>query len=261
MLNVSMATLVENCPREIVSVQRSCYSILALAVLFLSVSILIQVPAVQRKARDELHALKKKYLPSQFFSTPEPRQKFVTSGHVSDHSETGSPRSKGGRKNRRGGRKAKGGRIPPLGQTREEEEEEEEQEQDLPPADEIREELYGPEDSLSTSETFINPDDHPHRDLPTHERTPSAFETGIRNFNIKKAAGSDARPFGLTVEREGDREERQGKTAPEGASEGAKEGTTKDERKPIAIRLDLNLEIEIFLKAKIKGEVTITFLE
>ncbi|RDW87829.1 hypothetical protein BP5796_03523 [Coleophoma crateriformis] len=258
MPNVSMATLVEDCPREIVSTQRSCYSILALAFVFLSVSILIQVPAAQRKARNELQALKKKYLPSQFFSTSEPRQKFVTSGHVSDHSETGSTRSKGGRKNRRGGRKGKGGRIPPLGETREEEEEEE---QDLPPADEIREELYGPEDSLSTSETFINPDDHPHRDLPTHERTPSAFETGIRNFNIKKATGSDARPFGLTVEREGDREERQGKAAPEAASEGPKEGTTKDERKPIAIRLDLNLEIEIFLKAKIKGDVTITFLE
>ncbi|RDL42405.1 uncharacterized protein BP5553_02384 [Venustampulla echinocandica] len=31
-------------------------------------------------------------------------------------------------------------------------------------------------------------------------------------------------------------------------------------KKPFAIRLDLNLELEIFLRAKIKGDVTITFL-
>ena len=33
-----------------------------------------------------------------------------------------------------------------------------------------------------------------------------------------------------------------------------------EEKKPVQIRLDLNLMIEVFLRAKIQGDVTITFL-
>ncbi|TVY32785.1 hypothetical protein LSUB1_G007655 [Lachnellula subtilissima] len=34
----------------------------------------------------------------------------------------------------------------------------------------------------------------------------------------------------------------------------------KEEKKPLSIRFDLNIELEIFLKAKIKGDITVTFL-
>lgn len=43
-------------------------------------------------------------------------------------------------------------------------------------------------------------------------------------------------------------------------SEEEEEGEKPKAQKPMSIRLDLNLELEIFLRAKIKGDVTITFL-
>jgi len=46
-------------------------------------------------------------------------------------------------------------------------------------------------------------------------------------------------------------------TESEESEESEEEGEKK--QKPMSIRLDLNLVIEIFLKAKIQGDVTITF--
>lgn len=113
-------------------------------------------------------------------------------------------------------------------------------------------------------------------------------ETGIRSFNMKRAEESGggrrgSRPFGVTLERpksyntgggarkkseveseKGNRRSEknnlEGEVEDDGQQEEDQEDTEKDERKCVSIRLDLNLEIEIFLKAKIKGDVTITFL-
>lgn len=39
-----------------------------------------------------------------------------------------------------------------------------------------------------------------------------------------------------------------------------KEEKKEEPKKPLSIRFDLNIELEIFLKAKIKGDITVTFL-
>jgi len=110
---------------------------------------------------------------------------------------------------------------------------------------------------------------------PKVQRPP--FETGIRAFNLKKAAGSGGRPVGLratTAESKKAKKKsakKKKKPQPEvKESETEEETTTEEEQeeeekqeesKPVKIKLDLDLMIEIFLKAKIQGEVTITFLE
>jgi hypothetical protein len=53
-------------------------------------------------------------------------------------------------------------------------------------------------------------------------------------------------------------EDEEGEEEGEGKSEEDEEG--EGNRNPVSIRLDLNLEIEVFLRTKIKGSVTITFL-
>jgi len=115
----------------------------------------------------------------------------------------------------------------------------------------------------------------PSQETPSGDRkfgpigVPTAFETGVRSFNLKRATGSGTgRPFGVTVEGEkanGGSKKSKGKKKSkketeddgDGASE---EGAKSEKQRPFAIRLDLNLELEIFLRAKIKGDVTITFL-
>jgi len=114
---------------------------------------------------------------------------------------------------------------------------------------------------------------------PSKQRPP--FETGIRSFNLKKAAGSGGRPVGLRTtapeskktkkksakkkKKKPEPEVKESETEEESTSEedDVDEGADEkgEESKPVRIKLDLDLMIEIFLKAKIKGEVTITFLE
>jgi hypothetical protein len=100
--------------------------------------------------------------------------------------------------------------------------------------------------------------------------------TGIRAFNIKKAKSSGGRPVGITIERPKSTGESSGKgkgkkgKKSNGAVEGdlEEEGEEQDEeadtetetRNPVSIRLDIDLEVEVFLRAKIQGVVTITFL-
>lgn len=100
----------------------------------------------------------------------------------------------------------------------------------------------------------------------------SPFETGIRAFNVKRAQGSGGRPIGVRATSSSKskkskksatkKKKKQKKKAAEEETSSSSEETTdeEDERKPMSIRLDLNLMVEIFLKAKIKGDVTITFL-
>lgn len=112
---------------------------------------------------------------------------------------------------------------------------------------------------------------------------PEPFDTGIRAFNIRKAAGG-RRPVSVRapsgrkksqasstkrtkkkkeqttddVEYQTDADESDSRTA----NDDNRSEEQEDPRaaKPMSIRLDLNLIVEVFLKAKIKGDVTITFL-
>jgi len=105
-------------------------------------------------------------------------------------------------------------------------------------------------------------------------KQPSAFETGIRAFNLKRAAASGGRPVGLSTtsgskkSKKKSAKKKKKKAKPEVRESETEEESSSDEEedeepasKPMSIKLDLNLVIEIFLKAKIQGEVTITFLE
>jgi hypothetical protein len=104
---------------------------------------------------------------------------------------------------------------------------------------------------------------------PRERATP--FKTGISSFNLKRAEGSGGRPMGVTIddpktkvsaEHEFDQQRR--KTTPDkGKQKEEREERPQrepEEKKPVQIRLDLNLMIEVFLRAKIQGDVTITFL-
>jgi hypothetical protein len=115
-------------------------------------------------------------------------------------------------------------------------------------------------------------------DEPTEERQPRSraapFKTGISSFNLKRAEGSGGRPMGVTIddpttkvsaEHEFDHQRR--KTTPDKGKQRAEREDREErsprepeEKKPVQIRLDLNLMIEVFLRAKIQGDVTITFL-
>ena len=105
----------------------------------------------------------------------------------------------------------------------------------------------------------------------------SQKNTGIKAFSVATAESSGRRPVGITIERpkqaEKPNRDRSGKgttKTDENLAEGRKEegeeeheeqrDTEKETRKPVSIRLDLNLEVEILLRAKIKGDITITFL-
>ncbi|KAG9236842.1 hypothetical protein BJ875DRAFT_455330 [Amylocarpus encephaloides] len=130
-----------------------------------------------------------------------------------------------------------------------------------------------------------------------HRNSSSRKDTGIKTFNLKKTEESGPRPFGITLERP-DSESKKVKTTKtknkvkpknkskpkvrcdkcgrkskketeenwesggsSGEDESEEEEKEQPKQKPFAIRLDLNLELEIFLRAKIKGDVTITFLQ
>jgi len=100
--------------------------------------------------------------------------------------------------------------------------------------------------------------------------TPKA-DTSIRAFNLKKAKSSGGgRPVGVTVERPNSKNKANKKknkeTSENSCDEKSEERDRREEKKTektksVSIRFDLNVEIEIFLRAKIKGDVTMTFLE
>ncbi|KAH7403829.1 hypothetical protein BKA64DRAFT_461166 [Cadophora sp. MPI-SDFR-AT-0126] len=115
-------------------------------------------------------------------------------------------------------------------------------------------------------------------------RIQEPFETGIRAFNVRKAAGSrrpvavratsDKKKAKSPAEKPAAKRTSSSKSDDAGynsqsqgvSSETAEEAEVSEEPdeeapgKPMSIRLDLDLMIEVFLKAKIKGEVTVTFL-
>jgi len=107
---------------------------------------------------------------------------------------------------------------------------------------------------------------------PSPHSIPKA-DSGIRAFNMRRARSSGGgRPFSMTVDRPESRSMRRKENKKKPKKEKAdsewednegeeSEGEDRDKKKPFSIRLDLNLELEIFLRAKIKGDVTITFLE
>lgn len=111
----------------------------------------------------------------------------------------------------------------------------------------------------------------------TQQKAPLPFETGIKAFNLKRAESSGGRPIGVrahpsssgkkpskskTGKRPGEKKKKSKKARVESESdeEGSVDSFEEQKQKPMSIRLDLNLMVEIFLKAKIKGDVTITFL-
>ncbi|CAL3963541.1 unnamed protein product [Diplocarpon coronariae] len=118
------------------------------------------------------------------------------------------------------------------------------------------------------------------RPSPEQSAAAAPFDTGIRAFNIRRAAGG-RRPVSVrapparrkpSAKRRGKQRTRPdddeaGETeARDGGSRASTEGSASEAPrnagagKPMSIRLDLNLMVEVFLKAKIQGDVTITFL-
>lgn len=174
----------------------------------------------------------------------------------SEHSRPQQRRhQRGGRKPKQtGGRKAQScagcGIHCAQAQEHEEEEEEEEQEEEQ-------------EDNAA--------DDYDQQSLRNARSRKSAgakpklapkSDTGFKVFNLERAEASGGRrPFGVTVDRPESRSNTQRASQEEHSQQERKEEPQKEERKPVSIRLDLNLELEIFLRAKIKGDITITFLE
>ncbi|KFY05271.1 hypothetical protein V491_09168, partial [Pseudogymnoascus sp. VKM F-3775] len=91
----------------------------------------------------------------------------------------------------------------------------------------------------------------------SQENKEKAPDTEIRAFNIKRLQGKI--PFGISID-QGEGVEVTGQNVDEKEEKEEKEGK-EEKNKPISIRLDINLEVEVFLKTAIKGDVTITFLE
>jgi hypothetical protein len=94
----------------------------------------------------------------------------------------------------------------------------------------------------------------------TEAKQPSAFETGIRAFNLKRAADSAGRPVSVRAEKKKKKKKREPEVDETDESSSDEDDEEPEKRPGMAIRLDLNLIVEIFLKAKIQGDVTITFL-
>ncbi|KAN0111119.1 hypothetical protein V8E51_007506 [Hyaloscypha variabilis] len=104
-------------------------------------------------------------------------------------------------------------------------------------------------------------------------KPPTPFETGIRAFNLKRAAASGGRPVEVRAtasdnkksKKKSSKKKKKKAKAEAKESESEEESSSEEEEeekpKPMSIKLDLDLVIEIFLKAKIQGEVTITFME
>jgi hypothetical protein len=89
-------------------------------------------------------------------------------------------------------------------------------------------------------------------------------DTGIRAFNLKRVESSRSRrPFGIRVERpksKGRAHKQSKKEVGEDCSQEDEEDEETEKKTCLSIRFDINLEVEVFLKAKIKGDITMTFL-
>lgn len=149
------------------------------------------------------------------------------------------------------------------------EEEEEEEEQSQPQSQPAHRE---PVSSSPKTET-VCPNCAAKQKQKTQQKPPSPFETGIKAFNLKRAEGSGGRPIGVRAQptskkstksskkpKQSKKKSRKASVESESEEEGSVDSFEEQKQKPMSIRLDLNLMVEIFLKAKIKGDVTITFL-
>ena len=102
------------------------------------------------------------------------------------------------------------------------------------------------------------------RKLKTEEKPPTPFETGIRAFNLKRAASSGGRPVGVrTATSENKKSKKKSpkkkkkkekvevkETESEEETSSEEEEEKEPEAKPMSIKLDLNLVIEIFFEGK-----------
>jgi hypothetical protein len=149
-----------------------------------------------------------------------------------------------------------------------------------PTEEEMEEELLEPEiePQPTTSQPTTSQPTKPATNGRKIRPKSSPFRSGISSFGVKRTKSGP--PIGVHVDR-GDEPKAQRKAAKTKSTrkcEKCKSGDVEDDaesaesveeeeekeeppRKPVQIRLDLNLELEILLRAKIKGDITITFLE
>lgn len=167
------------------------------------------------------------------------------------------------RRNKRGGRKNRG-RIQPL-QTKSEIgiSKRKDQEHHSPPQPESRDD----DSSQASDSNSIG-----HKSSTENGRDPkpprpsdngkSKADTGIRAFNLKRAESSGGGPPIAVVVEHSKPKRNPNSDRKEGNfwEPSDKEEDETERTKCLQIRFDLNLEVEIFLKAKIKGDVTVTFL-
>lgn len=167
------------------------------------------------------------------------------------------------RRNKRGGRKNRG-RTQPLQSVSEIGiPERKDKEHHSPPQPESRDEDSSQaSDSNSMShKSGTEKSRDPKSSRPSGNRKPKA-DTGIRAFNLKRAESSGGGPpIAVVVERRKPKGKPKSDTKERNSGEPSDKEEEETERtKCLQIRFDLNLEVEIFLKAKIKGDVTVTFL-
>ncbi len=174
------------------------------------------------------------------------------------------------RKHQRGGRKAAAlktvkrkstTRIPPLLPA------------DINPDDSEPEESADKDENVGEEQAEVGDTSKLKQPEPTPpSKKSNPFETGIRAFNLKKAQASGGQPVKVRPQRRKSskknrkaKKQKDKKHAALDESDVDSEESSSDEEEgkqdEVSIRLDLNLVVEIFLKAKIKGDVTITFLQ
>ena len=167
------------------------------------------------------------------------------------------------RRNKRGGRKNRG-RMQPLQSVSEIGiPKRKDQEHHSPPQPESRdEESSQASDSNSIGhKSTTEKSQNSKASRPSENGKPKAG-TGIRAFNLKRAESSGGGPpIAVVVERPKPKRKPKSDTKERTSCEPSDKEEDETERtKCLQIRFDLNLEVEIFLKAKIKGDVTVTFL-
>ena len=105
---------------------------------------------------------------------------------------------------------------------------------------------------------------------PEHA-SPKKSDTEVKAFNIRKANPDGDKPIGPRIQmsggggqssatREQSQQSHEGNPTTQAASGKATQSGRSSEERNVSIKVDLNLEVEVLLKAKIKGEVMLTFL-
>lgn len=153
--------------------------------------------------------------------------------------------------------------------------EEEEEEQEAPSEPAHRENVKSPKNEAVCSKCATKIPEPKPQQQQQQQKAPSPFETGIKAFNLKRAESSGGRPIGVRATpstsskkpakakkpKKSSKKSKKAKAESDSEEEGESDDSFEEQKqKPMSIRLDLNLMVEIFLKAKIKGDVTITFL-